>query len=248
MSHGSKTRPRSSPGPAARSLQAATAFLGRLPLRRLLLGRIPPQAALIVAGPILAGLILAAPVLAIASLITTLAASAMPAVASTPAAARVPSSLVCAGYSGCARHGHPSYGYGRRRHHSFWRMSPGNECTNYVAYVESRHFGVRTPRYLLGNAYQWPRRAGAHGVRVNRRPSAGAVAEWGPHAYGIGRNGHVAVVQKVGPHDRYIIVSQQHLLAVANGYDWTRINAGWPRKSWQSWPTHFIHFRIRRHR
>ena len=30
-------------------------------------------------------------------------------------------------------------------------MTPGNECTNYVAYVESTVYGARTPRYLLGH-------------------------------------------------------------------------------------------------
>ena len=210
--------------------------------------RVSPHLALILLAPVLAGLVIAVPVLAIVTMGATLIGTAMPALASAPAVGRVPSAVLCTGYRGCPRHGHPTYGYGRRRHRSFWRMSAGNECTNYVAYVESRHFGVRTPRYRLGNAGQWPRSAGRHGVRINRRPSVGAVAEWGPRAYGIGRLGHVAVVQKVGPRDRYIVISQQHISREANGYDWTRINAGWSRHSWQSWPTHFIHFRIRRHR
>jgi surface antigen len=220
--------PRSLPGRAVRSLR-----------------RLSPRHALMLGAPVLAGLILTAPVVAILSLANTLLAAAVPAQASSPAAARELSTVLCTGYKGCVRHGYHSYGYSRWEHHSYWRMSAGDECTNYVAYVESTMFRVRAPDYLLGNAYQWPARAAAHGVTVNHKPSVGAIAEWGPHAYGVGPDGHVAVVEKVGPHDRYIVISQQHIMAEANGYDWTRINAGFPRTRWQSWPSHFIHFKIR---
>jgi surface antigen len=154
--------------------------------------------------------------------------------------------VLCDGYTGCNRAGYHSHGYGQHQTRSYWRMDAGDECTNYVAYVEATTFGVRAPGYLLGNADQWPGRAWAHGVSVNRVPRVGSVAVWGGKAYGIGPQGHVAVVEKVGPHDSYIIVSQQHLLAEANGYDWTRINAGFPSHSWQSWPRRFIHFHITR--
>lgn len=43
------------------------------------------------------------------------------------------------------------------------------------------------------------------------------------------------------PHS-YIYISQQHIYTDADGYDWTRINAGHPAGAWQEWPTHFIHF------
>jgi surface antigen len=163
-----------------------------------------------------------------------------------PASGRAPSVVMCSGYAGCNQHGYSSYAYGRHRMTSYWRMSPGNECTNYVAYVETQMFGVRAPRYSLGNAYQWPASAAAHGVRVTRVPSVGAVAVWPGYAHGIGPMGHVAVVEQVGPHGSYIVISQQHLLAEPNGYDWTRINAGFPADAWQSWPSYFIHFRITR--
>jgi surface antigen len=234
MSHASKALRRSFPGRALRSL-----------------GRALPRLALLLIGPVLAGLILVVPIAAIATLAGTLLARTAPALATPPAAAgpataSAPSTVLCSGYSGCDRHGYASYDYGRWERHSFWHMSAGDECTNYVAYVESTHFGVTAPGYLLGNARQWPRSAWKHGVTVSDRPSVGSVAEWGPKAYGIGPEGHVAVVEKVGPHDSYIEISQQHLLAEANGYDWTRINAGFSRKTWQSWPSHFIHFHITR--
>ena len=47
---------------------------------------------------------------------------------------------------------------------SYWRMDAGDECTNYVAYVEATYFRAPAPGYLLGNAYQWAAAAAAHGV------------------------------------------------------------------------------------
>ncbi len=177
-----------------------------------------------------------------------LAAVAVPALAaSSSTSAGVPTVVLCGGYHGCDRAGYNSYGYSRHSRTSYWRMYAGDECTNYVAYVEATHFGVATPGYLLGNAYQWPATARAHGVRVNKTPSVGSVAVWPGGAYGIGPDGHVAVVEKVGPRHSYIVVSQQHLLAVANGYEWTRINAGFSSRVWEPWPSFFIHFRLRRH-
>jgi surface antigen len=157
-----------------------------------------------------------------------------------------PSTILCTGWAGCDRRGYDSYDYAARRSKSYWDMSPGDECTNYVAYVESAVFGAPRPRYRLGNAGQWAAAAAAHGVVVNHVPTAGAVAEWNGGAFGMGRLGHVAVVQKVGPHDSYIYISQQHIYTDVDGYDWTRINAGFPADKWQEWPDNFIHFPIRR--
>jgi surface antigen len=196
-------------------------------------------------------------VLAIAAAAPMLAgpqASAQPqASARPPAAVSSASWVVCTGYAGCARRGHSDHGYPRHATASYWRMTAGNECTNYVAYVEARVFHARRPRYLLGNAGQWAATAAAHGVVVNHVPSRGAVAEWDGGAPGMGPEGHVAVVERVGRRGRYIIISQQHVGSDRNGYDWTRINAGFPARDWQEWPDHFLHFRHgqrhhRRHR
>ncbi|MGH3400165.1 MAG: CHAP domain-containing protein [Streptosporangiaceae bacterium] len=162
------------------------------------------------------------------------------------AAASRASEVICSGYSRCAAHGHSDHGYPRHAGASYWRMTAGNECTNYVAYVEARVLRARRPRYLLGNASQWAAAAAAHGVVVNHVPSAGSVAEWNGGAPGMGPEGHVAVVEKVGPRDRYILISQQHIGSDRDGYDWTRINAGFPAGDWQEWPDHFIHFAGRR--
>lgn len=163
-----------------------------------------------------------------------------------PGASRA-SVVICSGYSGCAARGHSDHGYPGHSGASFWRMTAGNECTNYVAYVEARVFRARRPRYLLGNAGQWASAAAEHGVVVNHVPSVGAVAEWNGGAPGMGPEGHVAVVEKVGPRGRYILISQQHIGSDRNGYDWTRINAGFPSAEWQEWPDHFLHFRHHHH-
>jgi surface antigen len=158
--------------------------------------------------------------------------------------ARTASAIVCAGYTACSSAGLSSHGYAGHAGASYWRMTAGNECTNYVAYVEATAFRAPAPQYLLGNAGQWPATAAAHGVVVNHVPSVGAVAEWDGGAPGMGPMGHVAVVEKVGPQDRYIVISQQHIGSDPDGYDWTRINAGFPSAQWQEWPDHFIHFQV----
>jgi surface antigen len=208
---------------------------------------------------VLPGLIRAPAMLAIAAMVPMLAGShagshtgsqagayAGSHVAAYPAASRA-SVVICSGYSGCAARGHSDHGYPRHSGASYWRMTAGNECTNYVAYVEARVFHARRPPYLLGNAGQWASAAAGHGVVVNHVPSAGAVAEWNGGAPGMGPEGHVAVVEKVGPRDRYILISQQHIGSDRNGYDWTRINAGFPSAEWQEWPDHFLHFRRHHH-
>jgi surface antigen len=184
-----------------------------------------------------------APVVTVLIAALATGAAAIPvAAAASPAARQAPSVVLCSGYSACARLGDPNYGYATRSGTSYWRMTAGNECTNYVAFVESTVFRVPTPDYLLGNAGQWAVSAAAHGITVNHVPAVGAVAEWDGGSYGMGPEGHVAVVEAVGPRDSYIIISQQHIGSDVNGFDWTRINAGFPANSWQPWPSHFIHF------
>ncbi len=157
----------------------------------------------------------------------------------------MPSRILCGSWARCDERGYDSYGYGSVEDQSFWRMSPGDECTNYVAYVESRVYHVATPSYLLGNAGQWPYTAAAHGVVVNDTPSVGAVAVWAPGTFGIGADGHVAVVEEVGPGDKYIVISQQHM-GYPHDYNWTLIKNHYPADEWQEWPSSFIHFPIPR--
>jgi len=179
-----------------------------------------------------------------------IAAAAIPTVIShvtaKDAASARPSRTLCTGWARCTRHGYPSYHYQARGFRSYWRMSAGDQCTNYTAYVESTVYHVREPSFLLGNGGEWAATAAAHGIKVNHTPSVGAVAEWDGGAVGMSSAGHVAVVEAVGPHHRYIVVSQQHIGGQRNDYDWTRIFAHRSTTRWQTWPSHFIHFRIPR--
>jgi surface antigen len=157
-----------------------------------------------------------------------------------------PSRTLCTGWARCSRHGYSSYGYQAHQWRSYWRMSAGDECTNYAAYVESTVYHVPEPHFLLGNGGEWAATAAAHGVRVNHTPSVGAVAEWDASAFGMGPVGHVAVVEAVGAHDSYIYISQQHMGSVADQYEWVKIKAHQSSDEWQEWPSNFIHFRIPR--
>ncbi|MGD0082404.1 MAG: CHAP domain-containing protein [Acidimicrobiales bacterium] len=153
------------------------------------------------------------------------------------------SSVLCEGYGGCSTGSYTSHDYAAHSSTSYWNMTAGDECTNYVAYVESAVYKVATPDYFLGNADEWPANVSAHGVTVNHVPSVGAVAEWGAYAPGLGAEGHVAIVEAVGPSDSWIDISQQHIDSDTDGYNWTRIGSG--TTEWQSWPDNFIHFPIR---
>ena len=147
---------------------------------------------------------------------------------------------VCSGYGACSVNGYTTHGYEAHAGVSYWNMDAGNQCTNYVAYVESAVYGVPTPGYNLGNGGDWAANAAAHGVMVNNVPTVGAVAEWNGGEPGLPPPGHVAVVEAVGPDDSYIVISQQHIAADPGGYDWMQIAAG--SQSWEPWPDHFIHF------
>ncbi len=158
--------------------------------------------------------------------------------AATRAAAET--SIVCAGYSGCSTTPFTTHGYEHNEDVSWWSMYAGDNCTNYAAYVESQVYGVPTPGYLLGDAYQWSSNAAAHGIEVDTTPSVGAVADWSADAPGMGGYGHVAVVEAVGPGNSYIDVSESGMGTSADGYDWERIYAH--QSSWEPWPAGFIHF------
>lgn len=154
-----------------------------------------------------------------------------------------PSRILCASWGRCDARGYDSYGYRSHESRAYWRMTPYDQCTNYAAFVEATVFHAPTPSYLLGNGGQWAASAASHGVVVNHTPSVGAVAQWDGGTLGIGPIGHVAVVEQVGPQDKYIVISQQHMGGVA-GYNWTLIKAHYPASEWQEWPNSFIHFRI----
>ncbi len=156
------------------------------------------------------------------------------------AAARADGLELCAGYTDCTAAGFSTHDYEYAAGESWWSMYPGDNCTNYAAFVESQVYGVPTPLLELGDADQWGERAAEAGVPVDATPSVGAVADWGADAPGMGGYGHVAVVEAVAPDGSYIDVSQSGMGAADDGYDWERIYRD--GSSWEPWPNSFIHF------
>lgn len=159
----------------------------------------------------------------------------------TLASAANTSSTLCSGYAACSQVGFTTHGYQSHLDSSYWRMYAGNNCTNYVAFVESVAYQVATPSFDLGNGGQWAASALAHGLTVNKTPTVGSVAVWTGGASGMSPSGHVAVVEAVGPRSGYVVVSQQHMM-VTDGYDWVRLEPTATGNQWEQWPSEFIHF------
>lgn len=91
---------------------------------------------------------------------------------------------------------------------SYWGMSPGHNCTNYVAWklIED---GVERPETNPGDAATWAARAEDDGYLVDDRPEVGAVAQWEALAGGNGPDGHVAYVEQLNE-DGTIVVSEDY--------------------------------------
>ena len=160
---------------------------------------------------------------------------------SNAASAAVSNSTLCHGYVACAQDPFTTHGYQTHSATSYWNMDAGNNCTNYVAFVESTVYGVATPAYRLGDAGEWSQSAAQHGAVVNHVPTVGSVAEWNSGSPGIPFPGHVAIVEAVGPRDSYIVISQK-IVPDVNDFDWIRINADSATNQWEQWPSNFIHF------
>ncbi|RYY40948.1 MAG: hypothetical protein EON53_17540, partial [Actinomycetales bacterium] len=57
------------------------------------------------------------------------------AIISVPTSAdAAPRTVLCTGYKQCAAKGYTHGGYASVRSRSYWNMTPGRSCTNYVAY------------------------------------------------------------------------------------------------------------------
>src|ERR1019366_6413391 len=81
---------------------------------------------------------------------------------SKTASATVSSSTLCQGYVACSQQSFSTHGYQKHSRTSYWNMYAGNNCTNYVAFVESTVYGVATPAYRLGDAGEWPQTTALH--------------------------------------------------------------------------------------
>jgi surface antigen len=160
----------------------------------------------------------------------------------SPVSAAGASSTLCSGYVLCGQGSFSTHGYQASSGNSYWTMYPGDNCTNYVAFVESTVYGIQTPTFDLGDGGLWASAAAQNGVLVNHTPTVGSVAVWTGASSGIPAEGHVAIVEAVGPLNSYIVISQQHMLDDANGYDWTVIYPTPSQNQWENWPNDFIHF------
>ncbi|MCW2754495.1 MAG: hypothetical protein JWQ32_1906 [Marmoricola sp.] len=133
------------------------------------------------------------------------------------------SSLLCLGFTGCARSGYSSFGYGPTNYNKmWWRMYSGHNCTNYMAYrMIQSGMPLARPWSSSGDARYW-------GVvfksRTNQTPLVGSVAWWDSN--------HVAYVQRIIDANT-IIISEDHY---GGDFDWRKIV-----RSGGGWPTGFIH-------
>jgi len=126
----------------------------------------------------------------------------------------------------------------------------GADCTNYVAFVESTIYGVPTPKPAgLGNATDWPAGAQKDGFAVDHTPTVGSVAQWyaNDDSPVIGSDGHVAIVEAVGPNDSYIVISQDNWHTDTDYYGWAKIWNEPDAPNTEPWPDNFIHFTSGRH-
>src|ERR1035437_5001013 len=83
---------------------------------------------------------------------------------SNAASAAVSNSTLCHGYVACGQDSLTTHGYQTHSGTSFWNMDAGNNCTNYVAFVESTVYGVATPAYRLCGAREGGQSRGPPGA------------------------------------------------------------------------------------
>lgn len=155
-----------------------------------------------------------------------MAAAALVAVAPTPA---VGATVLCSGVS-VKDVAKCDSGYAANMHFMHWRMYPGHNCTNYVAYRLKRD-GVPMPSYRLGNADTWAPNAKRNGVRVDSKPEVGAVGAW------PGRR-HIVYVDEVGPN--YLIISEDNWPGYYPKGMYRKLKVF---KGERGYPTQFIHFK-----
>lgn len=140
---------------------------------------------------------------------------------STPAQAGT--TLLCKGFSDCARKGYSSYGYASVYRQMHWRMYGGHNCTNYAAYRMIQLGGPTSrPWSGSGNASNWGL---ALASKTDKVPTVNSVAWW------RGRN-HVQIVEKVVDANT-IVVSEDHW---GGDFNWAVV-----RRSSGHWPDGFIH-------
>ncbi|MDQ3155224.1 MAG: CHAP domain-containing protein [Actinomycetota bacterium] len=137
----------------------------------------------------------------------------------------------CIGFSKCKTAGLSTYGYESVYQQSFWRATPGHNCTNYVAYRLSHNGRLVYRPSNLGNASEWGINAEKEGIHVYSSPKVGDVAWWSYHR-GSSTRSHVKMVERVNG-DGSITVSEDNL---TGDFDWRTISRGSP------YPSGFLRF------
>jgi surface antigen len=140
--------------------------------------------------------------------------------------------VLCTGFAGCNTLGRSDGGYGNVYLQSFWHMTSGHNCTNYVAYRLSHGRLVARPPGT-NSALTWGPAAIEAGITVDDVPTVGSVAWWDAGVGGASAtSGHVAYVEEVELGGT-ILVSEDNL----NGdFRWRRMTRD------NAWPSGFIHY------
>ena len=170
---------------------------------------------------------------------------------------------LCAGWAGdgvpgeqdqCTLAPYTTHNFQNEYFKSYWGMPADQDtapngvyanCTNYVAFVESTVYRVSAPNPALPvNAKDWAKGAQDDGFTVNQTPTVGSVAQWyaSDNNNVIGNDGHVAIVEQVGPDDSYIVVSQDNWHTDSDYYGWAKILNAPDTPGAEPWPDNFIHF------
>ncbi|WP_162246457.1 CHAP domain-containing protein [Aeromicrobium sp. Root495] len=140
--------------------------------------------------------------------------------------------ILCTGFTQCTDRGWSDAGYRAAQPRAHWNMTPGRNCTNYVAYRLTSN-GRRTARPPHTNAaHTWGSAARASGVPVTDRPQVGSIAWWESDVYPARKKGHVAYVEQVRA-DGSILVSEDNM---NQAFSWRRVVRG------KGWPSGFLHF------
>ncbi|WP_082582411.1 CHAP domain-containing protein [Aeromicrobium sp. Root236] len=140
--------------------------------------------------------------------------------------------VLCTGFTGCLTIGRTDGGYGAAYLQSFWSMTAGHNCTNYVAYRLTHGRLVARPPGT-NSALTWGPAATQAGIPVDDVPTVGAIAWWDAGVDGASAtSGHVAYVEAIVPGG--VLVSEDNL---SGDFRWrlmTRLDG--------TWPSGFIHY------
>ena len=140
--------------------------------------------------------------------------------------------VLCTGFTGCITIGRTDSGYGNVYLQSFWDMTAGHNCTNYVAYRLTHGRIVARPPGT-NSAMTWGPAAAKAGVPVDDVPTVGSIAWWDAGVDGASAaSGHVAYVEAVLP--GALLVSEDNLDGDFRWRLMTRLDG--------TWPSGFIHY------